>query len=631
MPLTVMPGEVFGLVRPSSDAHTLGISHLSRLLRDCGYKVVIADRKITDAVNHPQKFESSAVFREWLRRYGVTRLGLSYRLDPKQALEVFGLVYYQLQSFDEVGLGTGQVRGVYFGGLPAACALIQKHYGSLVPVFQGDETSTETLLRLGVPSLRIPRSLLSQSAYDDDRMAFGRQVINLGEYQRLIPEDRSGYLGYGERSDHLFRRIDHILARGQSPLMRAHVGPYLPDREEAVKQFVSWVATLAHSGHLDILSIGTSQLTQEHFGADWKDRPNGGGVPINSEEEFLKIWEAARPMLVRTYAGTQKIRMLAEIHERTLNISWHALSLWWFSRIDGRGPNKVLDNLREHLQTLDYIAASGKPFEPNIPHHFAFRGGDDITYVLSAVIAARVAKRRGIRFFVLQNMLNTPKFTFGVQDLAKARAMLLLTRELEDNNFRIVLQPRAGLDYFSPDLEKARAQLAAVSALMDDIEPDKSSSPEIVHVVSYCEAAHLATPAEVDESIKITRQAISTYREMRRAGKAPNMAEDSDVQRRTQQLVADVRKMLTAIEASIADPYSADGLYRVFASGFLTAPYLWEERDEFRHAVAWKTDIIDGGVSVVDEAGKPISASARAAASEILARQVAPDLKHGAV
>ena len=104
----------------------------------------------------------------------------------------------------------------------------------------------------------------------------------------------------------------------------------------------------------------------------------------------------------------------------------------------------------------------------------------------------------------MQNMLNTPKYTIGLQDLAKGRTMLRLVRELEDENFSVHLQLRAGLDYFSPDLEKAKIQLACVTALMDDIEPDNENSPEIIHVVSYCEAVRLATPPVIVESIKIT-------------------------------------------------------------------------------------------------------------------------------
>ncbi len=102
-------------------------------------------------------------------------------------------------------------------------------------------------------------------------------------------------------------------------------------------------------------------------------------------------------------------------------------------------------------------------------------------------------------------MLNTPKYTWGIQDLAKGRAMLKLVRELEDENFMNELTKPSWTRLFSPDLRKAKVQLAAITALMDDIEPDNpNTSPEIIHVVSYSEAVRLATPDIIEDSIKIT-------------------------------------------------------------------------------------------------------------------------------
>jgi hypothetical protein len=611
MTLPLLDDETFGLVRPSIDAHTLGMSYVAKLLRDAGYRVVLADRAVTEAVNAVQGHDESALLRNWIKAERITRLGLSYRLDPDQAADLFSRLHWQLRDAALLGDGAGKIRGVYFAGLPAACDRIRRDFAGAIPVFCGDETPVETLARFGVPESRIPASLSRQSAYDDTRMAFGRALVERGEYRSVAREDRSGYPEFGTRADHVFKRVDHARRLGQSPLMRVHVGPYHPNRREAISQFIDWLMKLGRSGLLDIVSIGTSQLTQERFGEDWADRPNGGGVPVNSEEEYHRIWQAARPMLVRTYAGTKRIPQLAQMHERTINIAWHALSFWWFSRIDGRGPHTVLENLREHMATLDFIAESGKPFEPNIPHHFAFRGGDDVTYVVAAVLAARTAKRRGVRQFILQNMLNTPKYTAGVQDLAKARAMLKLVRELEDGDFRVLLQPRAGLDYFSPDLEKAKAQLAAVSAMMDDIEPGERGSPDIIHVVSYSEASHLADPAVIDESIQITRHAIDTYRIARVKGRVPDMTLDAEVQRRTAHLVEEARELLAGIEQVVPNLYSAEGLYEAFRAGFLAAPYLWEEREEFANAISWRTELVDGGIAIVDPKGRLVSARDR--------------------
>ncbi|NMG64455.1 cobalamin-binding protein [Azoarcus indigens] len=607
-----MPGEVFGFLRHSIDAHTLGISYVARLIEASGHGCVIGDRAIVELVGDMNAESSSAGLYGWVKLHRISRLGFSFRLDPHMARDTFGRLYHLLHSQHAFADQGGQLRAIYFAGLPEACALVRREFGERVQTFEGDESPAETLARLGIPEERMPAFLQLESTYDNERMRFAREVLEPATHLGVGPVDRSGGQNFGTRSEHLLDRVDHGKRAGLPPLMRVHVGPFGTPRETAVAEFLQWSKRLAAGGLLDILSIGTSQLTQSNFGEEWGDRPNGGGVPINSEEEYTRVWDAARPMLVRTYAGTRHVRRLAEMHERTLNIAWHALSLWWFCQIDGRGENTVHQNLTEHLEAIRSIAASGKPLEANVPHHFAFRGADDISYVLSAYLAARTAKRLGIRSFVLQNMLNTPKYTSGLSDLAKSRAMLRLVRTLEDKDFRVILQPRAGLDYFSPNLDRARVQLAASALMMDDIEPDQPESPPIIHVVSYSEAAYLADPPVIEDSIRIVRGALDAYRGARKAGQAPVFGFDLHVEGRAQQLLAGAQSVLAVIEREIADPYTVDGLYRIFAAGFLPVPYLWEGKDEFRFATAWETALVDGGVSVVDARGVPVPPAERA-------------------
>ena len=605
-------GEIFGFIRPSLDTHTLGINYVTKLLNEAGYKTVVGGRLVTDCFNELEIFGRLSILIDWIKSNRISRLGVSYRLGPQEAQVLFGRLYHHLRERGLINGSNPVLRGIYFAGLPAACSLIETEYEGKIPIFKGDESPSETLLKLGVTPEKIPQSLLKQSEYDEARFDFGKELIGRDKYSFLKPLERSGYYGYGTSYDHLINRLDHFKGNCSLPLTRVHVGPYHSNSKFALDKFINWIKELIQDGNLDIVSIGTSQLTQARFGEDWNGAPNGGGVPINSEEEYASIWQASRPMLVRTYAGTNNILKLAEIHERSLNIAWHALSFWWFCKIDGRGPNEVYQNLTQHFKVLDFVARTGKPFEANVPHHFSFRGGDDITYIISAVLSARAAKLRGVKYFVLQNMLNTPKYTAGIQDLAKARVMLKLTRELEDENFRIIYQPRAGLDYFSPDLDKAKIQLAAVTALIDDVEPNQIQSPEIIHVVSYSEAAHLADPKIINESLKIVRQSLIDYRQLRSKNGSPLEMVKNDVELRVNKLELDVRYILNAIEAVEPNPYSPEGFYKIFASGFLVTPYLWECRDEFAHAVKWNTDIVDGGVSVVDEKGCEISAQERA-------------------
>lgn len=613
--LRIDPSDGFGLVHAAIDAHTLGISSFQRLLEDCGFRCHVAGVEVCQAFSRPESPASMAVIERWIRDRRISLLGFSYRLDPRDGAEIFSRLLHQLRERRLLAETGGPLRGLYFAGLPTACRMVSQCHPEVAGVFTGDETAGETLRMLGLRYDQIPGPAAEQTRYDDDRLAFGREIVRRADYLSVRPPERKTYPGYGSAADTLIARIEHHRRCRLPPLIRAHVGPYLPDRKEAVRLFLDWARQLAAAGLLDVLSIGTSQLTQSHFGEDWGSRPNGGGVPLNSPEEFAAVWQASRPMLVRTYAGTRDIPRLARMYEETIHIAWHALSLWWFCRLDGRGPYSLDENLRQQIETLRYVATTGKPFEPNVPHHFAFRGADDVTYVVSGVLAARLAKRLGIRWLVLQNMLNTPKSTWGVQDLARSRAMLRLVRELEDERFGVILQPRAGLDYFSHDPERAKAQLAAATALMDDIEPHDPFSPPVIHVVSYSEASHLADPPTVIESIRIVLAALREYRRLRAAGHVPDMTKHPEVESRSQELMEGARAVLDAAEAHIPDLYSPEGLYRVFAEGFLPVPYLWECRAEFPKAVRWQTSAVRGSVVVVRDDGRPMSVSDRLSAT----------------
>lgn len=613
--MSITTNETFALLKPSLDAHTLGVNAAAELLRDCGYQVETGDPALSQILNEIRYPVNQEKLVAWLNEHQITHLGLSYRLDEEVAVSMVGHVMYALRTHHMLAVQGGPINGVSFGGLPNACKKISEQSNGYVLTFQGSESPQETLQKYGVPVERIPHEMKEGSKYDRQLLKFGAELIQKKAYLDWKPVERPGYLGMGTESDTVMKRLAHTLTSNFAPLMRAHVGPYSSSatREENMEEFLQWCKHLANTKYLDILSIGSSQLSQSNFGEEWGDQPNGGGVPVNRPEEFRQIAEAASPILVRTYSGTKRIPEMAQIYEEHLNTAWHALSLWWFNKMDGRGPYDVYTNLKAHIKTLKYIATTGKPFEPNTPHHFSFRGADDNTYVLSAYLAAKLAKKTGIQAFILQIMLNTPRYTWGVQDLAKARAAVQLVRTLEDETFRVLIQPRAGLDYFSPDLVQARIQLAAVSALMDDIEPHNEQSPPLVHVVSYSEAAHLATPPVINESVQITQYAIQEYRRLRRAGFIEDMGKNEDVKARTETLLKEVRVLIDAIETHVDDPYSAEGFYMIFAAGFLPTPYIWAEKEEFAYATNWRTKPLRGGVKVIDEAGNPVSAEQIAA------------------
>ena len=610
---TSLHSTVYGFIKPANDAHTLGLQSAAELLRECGYRVVIANPKVQRALSHYREVPARREIIDWIKTENISRLGLSYRLDQADAVNMVGYLYEELKSSSLMSFQGGAVEIIIFGGLPRTCQSIQREFKGPLVCFQGGESVKETLELMKVPTDIIPKTILEVGKYDDSLLQFGRDIIASAEYWDEKNVASFCYPEYGTKNDSLLKRLNAVQNSsadfiGQRPLMRAHVGPYISEQKlpEAVKECGDWCKQLAQAGLLDILSLGTSQLSQSNFGEDWTGKINGGGVPINSIADFHYIYDAARPMLLRTYAGTKNIPELAKIYEDSINICWHALSLWWFNNLDGRGPYDLYTNLQEHIKTIRYVAAAGKPFEANVSHHFAFRGSDDITYIVSVYLAAKLAKQLGIRTFILQNMLNTPRNTWGVQDLAKSRAMLRLLRSLEDGQFKVILQPRAGLDYFKPDLKEARAQLAAVTCLMDDIEPADMSCPSIIHVVSYSEASHLATPDIINESVQITLHTLKKYRLARHKGMIDDMTMNTEVLARERSLYNDAETMINTLEQMVPDLYSAEGFYKIFMAGYLPVPYLWDEAEEFRCARGFKTKSLRGASVVIDEYDRPI-------------------------
>ena len=233
-------------------------------------------------------------------------------------------------------------------------------------------------------------------------------------------------------------------------------------------------------------------------------------------------------------------------------------------------------------------------------YHFAFRGCDDVTYIVSSYISAKMAKMSGNRYFILQNMLNTPRSTWGVQDLAKSRVLLKLIRELEDNTFKVILQTRAGLDYFKPNIEEAKVQLAAVTAMMDDIEPCNEYSPQIIHVVSYSEALFLATPDIINDSIKITRESLKEYRKNKNdLGLYINA--ENEIVKREEFLEKSAMRIIAELEKNITNLYTPEGLYLAFVAGWFPVPELWSDSEEFTMAKNWHTNSIDGGKYLTED------------------------------
>jgi len=422
-------------------------------------------------------------------------------------------------------------------------------------------------------------------------------------------EDVSAYLkgqDLSERkeADYPQTAVERISWKSPFPLIRHHFG--LPDMQTTI----DGIQLIAESKMLDVISLGIDQEAQENFfhpERQEKRRIGAGGVPVRTPDDYRSLYAASRTgnfPIMRTYSGTDDFIRLAEMYLETINISWAAVPLYWFNKMDGRGPWNLEGSLREHQKLMAWYGERGIPVECNEAHHWGMRDAPDVIFVVSAYLAAYNAKAAGVKDHILQMMFNSPPGTSDAMDVAKMLAALELVSNLTAPNFRVWKQTRTGLLSYPVDLDKARAHLATSVYVQMAVKPD------IVHVVGYPEADHAVTAREVVESCAMARRAIeNAYRGQIDLISSPNIRE------RVAELVSEAWILLDAIR-SLGDGKSDDPLANITVlaeavqTGLMDAPQLGNNP----YGKGEISTIIDqrGACVVVDSSsGKPISEKER--------------------
>ncbi len=390
--------------------------------------------------------------------------------------------------------------------------------------------------------------------------------------------------------------ISRINSKYPYPILRHHLG--LPSLEDTVKA----IEKIAESKVLDVISIAPDQNAQEYFFRQemMDNRLDGaGGVPVRTEEDFARLYEAAQRgnyPLLRCYSGTQDILKFADLLQRTIKNAWCAVPLFWYSELDKRGPRKLKDAIMENQQVMKWHGERNIPVEVNDPHHWSLRDAHDAIGVAAAYLAAYNAKKMGVKDYVAQYMFNVPAFISPEMDLAKMLAKIEMVESLQDENFRVYRQARAGLASFPADLSQAKGQLAASAYLALSIKP------HIYHVVGYCEAHHAATADDIIESCKIVRGVIKNV-----FLGSVDMTKDAAVQRRKEQLIEEANIILDAIKAigpddkdPLTDP---ETLTKAVKLGILDAPQL---KGNPACSGALNTRVISGALYAYDNNKKEI-------------------------
>jgi methylmalonyl-CoA mutase cobalamin-binding subunit len=471
--------------------HKAGKRILGASMGDCVHVAgVLNFLRLAETQGYSTEFAGTAVSPEELaglaKRKKPHYLAVGYRLDPEGARNLIRRLKSALAS-------KGAAPLLLLGGTPPV-AHVAREEGGFDAVFSGKEDIDEIIAYLrGKPVLRdIPR-------YPD----------TLGE------------------------RIEW---KEPYPILRHHFGlPSVDETAEGVRQ-------IAESGVLDVISLGPDQNAQERFFHPEEmdhDQDGAGGTAIRSREDLEKLYAASRygnHPLMRCYSGTRDILRFARLLSETIKNAWAAIPLTWYNVLDGRGPRPVIRSIAEGQESMAWHASRGIPVEVNESHHWSLRDAPDVVAVASAYLAAYNAKKAGVREYVAQFMFNTPPGTSAAMDLGKMLAKVDLIKSLEGEDLRVYRQVRAGLASFPIDLDQARGHLALSTAV------SMALRPHIVHVVGYCEADHIAGPAEVIESCRIARGAIRSSLEG-----MPDMAKDEAVVRRRDELVRDARILLDGI------------------------------------------------------------------------------------
>ena len=523
--------------------HVAGVINFLRLAEQAGWRTVF----LGPAVPLEEMIDAA-------RRENADLVGVSYRLTPETGERLLGEF---AEAADEL-----RQKGVRFtfGGTPPV-ADRARALGFFETVFDGTQNTDEVLAYLR-----------GQKPGAADEMVYPQTVV------------------------------DRIRWKAPYPILRHHYGQ--PNLESTL----SGVHQIADAKALDVISLGIDQDAQANFfhpERQKKRRTGAGGVPVRSADDYRALYEASRRgnyPLLRTYSGTDDFIRLAEMYQETINIAWCAIPIFWFNRMDGRGPWGLEDSIRKHQGVMAWYGEHSIPVELNEPHHWGMRDAPDVLFVVSAYLSAYNAKAFGVQDYIAQMMFNSPPGTSDAMDLAKMLACLKITESLEDKAFRIWRQTRTGLLSYPLQEDAARAHLAASIYLQMAVRP------HIVHIVAHTEAHHAATADDVIQASRMARQAI----ENALAGQ-PDMTQDPAIKARVTLLVNEAEVTLDAIRSlapeTVKDPLiDAATLTKAVTSGILDAPHL--KSNPFARGVI-QTRIIDGACAAVDSAGNPIMESDR--------------------
>jgi len=582
-----------------NDPHTQGIFKARRIAREAGY----------DVCTLPPGTSEEDILRK-IQEYDPTHIGLSYRLTPENGLNLYLSMLRRLASNSLLSRLNGERRSLAFAGLPETVEMVT---GSDI----GRRYDVRGIQQDRNPVISVERLLDYLEIYDTRR-----DVILESVRKRLIPsrieildqlateiiEDGTKEGSLEKPSNEAMKSYtDRIFeVWPERPLLRVHYGePGL-----TVDPTIEGIKKLANEGVVDEISLGSSDFSQRYF-----DRPekwvgkNDGGVPYRNFDDLMELLEATRRgnyPSIRTYAHVVNLvgYAIGCIKKGILGPSHHAVPLYYFNELDGRGSTPVQESIEEHINTVQILGEYGIATEMNNPNQWQSRWAPDSTIVADYGLITSIMIANGVKDMVLQMQFNKPRETSDYGDLAKFTAALklvnILTPPQMKDRIRILRQTRTGIGYFEPHIPIADYQLARSTLLQSMIEP------HAIHIVPSCEALYAAKPDDVIKSSDLVRKAYSMYR--RHKDDLRPYLKDPEVIERRDELVNESLFLLREI-AKLNPRYPSYGyadeelwrylhdartLYRALEEGYMSAPGIFTEPYRTMSRDIY-TDMIPGG------------------------------------
>ena len=454
---------------------------------------------------------------ESINRYNPDYIGLSYRLSPEIGVRELIDVLIKLKELGVLFKPNNEQRKVAFAGLPNTISILREMHSQLpCEVFLVPQ---ETCLLARAASVldffqiydkrrdlileELKEELFPYQIKELDQLA--DEVISKEEY-RLEPP-------LNIPSKQAMYSLPYRSIEANRPLIRTHFG--IPS--DSIAPTVEGIKVLADARVVDEISLGSSDLSQRFFGKpeEFKIRKNDGGVPYKDYDDLVKLFQATRQgnyPSIKPYAHVSNILNFIDICIKAgMLIGAHqAIPLFWFNELDGRGPLSVSKSIEEHILAVKRLAKLGIPTEMNDPNQWSSRYAHDTIIVADYGLITGVMVTSGVKDIIYQFQFNKPAETGDLADLAKMTAAIEISNRIVDYRKPLPsmwIETRTGIEHLSPDIDMAKHQLARSTLLQMFL------NPQIIHLVSYCEANYAARPEDIIESSQIVRRAIRLFEE----------------------------------------------------------------------------------------------------------------------